>query len=75
MAKIKGIQIGKEVRFSPIADDMILHIENPKATPHIQGKRNQIKTVGATREYQRADTLKPQSQKTSQSDHMGQNLV
>ena len=29
--KIKGIQIGKEiVKLSLFADDMILHIENPK---------------------------------------------
>ena len=29
--EIKGIQIGKEeVKLSPFADDMILHIENPK---------------------------------------------
>ena len=28
--EIKGIQIGKEVKFSPSADDTILYIENPK---------------------------------------------
>ena len=28
--EIKGIQIGKEVKLSLFADDMILHIENPK---------------------------------------------
>ena len=28
--EIKGIQIGKEVKLSPFADDMILCIENPK---------------------------------------------
>ena len=27
---IKGIQIGKEVKLSLFADDMILYIENPK---------------------------------------------
>ena len=32
---------------------------------HIQGKRN----PGKTRGYQRADTLKPYSQKTNQSNH------
>ena len=37
--------------------------------PHVQGKRNPSKTVGVARGHQRADTLKPQSQKTSQSDH------
>ena len=28
--KIKGIQIGKEVKLSPFADDMILYKDNPK---------------------------------------------
>ena len=37
-------------------------------TPN-QGKRNPSKTVGVTRGHQRADTLKPYSQKTSQSYH------
>ena len=30
--EIKGIQIGKEIKFSLFADDMILYIENPKDT-------------------------------------------
>ena len=38
--------------------------------PHVQSKRNLSKTVGVARGHQRTDTLKPQSQKTSQSDHM-----
>ena len=37
--------------------------------PHVQGKRNPGKTVGVARGHQRADTPKPQSQETSQSDH------
>ena len=37
--------------------------------PHLQGKRNQGKTVGVARGHQRADTRKPYSQKTSQSYH------
>ena len=37
--------------------------------PHTQGKRNPSKMVGVTRGHQRADTLKPYSQKTSQSNH------
>ena len=37
--------------------------------PHIQGKRNPSKMVGVAGEHQRADTLKPYSQKTSQSNH------
>ena len=38
--------------------------------PHVQGKRNPSKTVGVARGHERADTLKPQSQKTSQSGHI-----
>ena len=34
-----------------------------------QGKRNSSKMVSVTRGHQRADTLKPYSQKTSQSNH------
>ena len=37
--------------------------------PHAQGKRNPSKMVGVARGHQRADTLKPYSQKTSQSKH------
>ena len=37
--------------------------------PHAQGKRNPSKMVGVTRGHHRADTLKPYSQKTSQSNH------
>ena len=36
---------------------------------HAQGKRNPSKIVGVARGHQRADTLKPYSQKTSQSNH------
>ena len=43
--------------------------------PLIQGKRNPSKMVGVARGHQRADTLKPYSQKTSQSDHMDHSLV
>ena len=39
--------------------------------PHAQGKRNPSKMVGVARGHQRADTLKPSSQKTSQSNHTG----
>ena len=42
--------------------------------PHVQGKRNPSKTVGSERGHQRADRLKPQSQKTSQSDYMDHSL-
>ena len=37
--------------------------------PHVQGKRNPSKMVGVARGHSRADTLKPYSQKTSQSNH------
>ena len=37
--------------------------------PHAQGKRNPSKTVGVARGHQRADTLKPYSEKSSQSNH------
>ena len=37
--------------------------------PHAQVKRNPSKTAGVARGHQRADTLKPYSQKTSQSNH------
>ena len=37
--------------------------------PHRQGKRNPSKTVSVARGHQRADTLTPYSQKTSQSNH------
>ena len=36
---------------------------------HSQGKRNASKTVGVARGHQRATTLKPYSQKTSQPNH------
>ena len=37
--------------------------------PHTQGKRNPSKTVGVARGHQMENTLKPYSQKTSQSNH------
>ena len=37
--------------------------------PHAQVKGNPSKMVGVARGHQRADTLKPYSQKTSQSNH------
>ena len=36
---------------------------------HVQGKRNPSKMVGVARGHQRANTLKPYLQKTSQSNH------
>ena len=37
--------------------------------PHAQGKRNPSKMVGVARGHQRADALKPYSQKSSQPNH------
>ena len=37
--------------------------------PHAQGKRNPSKMVGVARGHQKANTLKPYSQKTNQSNH------
>ena len=42
--------------------------------PHVQGKRYPSKMVCIERGHQRADRLKPQSQTTSQSDHMDHSL-
>ena len=46
-----------------------------RAFPHAQGKRNPSKTIGVARGHQRADTLKPYSQKTSQSNYTDHSLV
>ena len=43
--------------------------------PHVQRKRNPSKTVGTERSHQRTDRLKPQSQTTSQSNHVDHSLV
>ena len=43
--------------------------EYVKRYSHVQGKRNPSKMVGVAGGHQRADTLKPYSQKTSQSNH------
>ena len=43
--------------------------------PHVQGKRNPSKMVGAERGHQRADRLKAQSQTTGQSVHTFHSLV
>ena len=45
--EIKGIQIGKEVKLSLFADDMILYIENPKdSTRKLQEIINEYSKVG-----------------------------
>ena len=47
----------------------MLCLSSREEIPHVQGKRNPSKTVRVARGHQRADTLKPYSQKTSQSNH------
>ena len=47
----------------------VLFWSSHEEIPHAQGKRNTSKRVGIARRHQRADTLKPYSQKTSQSNH------
>ena len=44
-------------------------LEQLEEIPQVQGKRNPSKIVGVARGHQRADILKPYSQKTSQSNH------
>ena len=45
-----------------------LCLSSHEKIPHAQGKRNASNMVGVARGHQRADTLKPYSQKTSQSN-------
>ena len=52
-------------------NDRTLKEELPRSVgaQYTPGKRNPSKMIGVARGYQRADTLKPYSQKTSQSNH------
>ena len=54
---------------SKVRSAAALHWSSREEIPHAQGKRNPSKMVGIARGHQRADTLKPYSQKTSQSNH------
>ena len=65
-------QRAAEKRFptSKVRNSNCALLEQPEEIPHIQGEGNPSKTVGTERGHQRADRLKPQSQKTSQSDQM-----
>ena len=47
----------------------MLYWSSHEEITHAQGKRNPSKMVGVARGHQRADTMKPYSQKTSQSNH------
>ena len=54
--EIKGIQIGKEVKHSLLADDMILYIENPKDTTR--------KLLELINEYSKVEGYKINTQKS-----------
>ena len=54
--EIKGIQIGKEVKLSLFADDMILYIENPKDSTR--------KLLELTNEYSKVAGYKINTQKS-----------
>ena len=53
----------------PVSCTMALCWSSREEIPHAQGKRNPSKMVGVARGHQRANTLKPYSQKSSQSNH------
>ena len=55
--------------FEPQKSWFMSLLEQPWRDTPRQGKRNPSKMVSVAREHQRADTLKPYLQKTSQSDH------
>ena len=60
---------GKEIPLVQGKAVAVLCWSSCEEIPHAQGNRNPSKMVGDVREHQRADTLKPNSQKTSQSNH------
>ena len=60
---------GRRYPSSKVWSSAVLCWSSREEIPHAQGKRNPSKMVGVTRGHQRADTLKPYSQKTSQSNH------
>ena len=63
---------GAEVRRYPsskVRSSGCAMLSSSEGIPRVQGKRNPSKMVGVARGHQRVDTLKPYSQKTSQSNH------
>ena len=60
---------GKEIPLVQCKEQRLRFAGAAVKRPHPQGKRNPSKMVGVARGHQRADTLKPYSQKTSQSNH------
>ena len=59
----------EEIPLIQVKEQRLLCWSSREEIPHAQGKRNPSKMVGVARRHQRADTLKPYSQKTSQSNH------
>ena len=59
----------RRYRSSKVRSSGCLCWSSREEIPHAQGKRNPSKMVGAARGHHRAYTLKPYSQKTSQSNH------
>ena len=59
--EVKGVHIGKEVKFSLFADDMILHIENPKGTIRklleLIGEFSNVAAAAAAKSLQSCPTL------------------
>ena len=67
--KIKGIQIGKEVKLSSYADDMILYMGNPKdATRKLLELFNESGKVAGYKIN--TQTMKDQKQKLRKQSHI-----
>ena len=60
---------GEEIHFVQGKEQWLCFAGAAVEITHAQGKRNPSKTVGVARGHQRANILKPYSQKTSQSNH------
>ena len=60
---------GEEILFIQSKEQRLCFAGAAVKIPHAQGKRNASKMVGVARGHQRADTLKPYSEKTSQSNY------
>ena len=79
---IREIQIKGQVasKVSSGGCEEMPHVQRKEQWLHFAGAavkryRMSSKTVGAERGHQRADRLKPQSQKTKQTNHMDHSLV
>ena len=60
---------GRKYPSSKLRSSSCALLEQPLRDTPCQGKRNPSKMLGVARGHQRADTLKPYSQKTSHSNH------